>query len=376
LECVCSRGAVLWQSGQVGPYAESNPLEVCEVELAPPGPGELLVRMRAAGICHSDLSVIDGSRPRPVPMLLGHEGAGEVVAVGSGVSGFGEGDHVVLSFVPACGSCPVCLAGRPGLCEAALAANSAGTLLGGAGRITGPGGQAIKHHLGVSAFADYAVVSERSAVKVDADLDFEVAALFGCAVMTGVGAVLHSAEVQAGESVAIFGLGGVGMAALLGAVLAGAGQIVVVDPVAAKRQTALELGATEAISPEGAEERIRELVPGGIDKVVETVGNADVLAQAFAVCGRGGTTTTVGLPHPSQSLAIPASLLVAEEKSLRGSYLGSCVPNRDIPRFIDLYRAGRLPVDRLLTDRVELEAINGAMDRLAGGETIRQVILL
>lgn len=376
MEGMCAHGAVLWETGLEAPYAESAPLEICQVELAPPGPGELLVRIRAAGICHSDLSVIDGSRPRPVPMLLGHEGAGEVAAVGSRHSRFAEGDHVALSFVPSCGTCAICLSGRPGLCETAAAANQAGTLLGGQRRIQGPGGVEIKHHLGVSAYAEYAVVSERSVVPVEDDLPFEIAALFGCAVMTGVGAVLHSAAVEPGESVAIYGIGGVGMAALLGAVLAGAGQIIAVDPVASKRELALSLGATAAVPAEGASERIRELVPGGAGKVIETVGNAKVLADAFAATGRGGTTVSVGLPHPSQALEVPASLLVAEEKTIRGSYIGSCVPQRDIPRFISLYRDGRLPVDRLLSDRIELGDVNGAMDRLVSGEALRQVIVL
>lgn len=211
---------------------------------------------------------------------------------------------------------------------------------------------------------------------VDPDLPFEIAALFGCAVMTGVGAVLHSAELEAGETVAIFGLGGVGMAALLGAALAGAEQIIAVDPVPAKRELALSLGATAALPAECAVERIRELVPAGARKTIETVGDARVLGQAFEATARGGTTVSVGLPHPSQTLEIPASLLVADEKTVRGSYIGSCVPQRDIPRFIALYRAGWLPVDRLLTHRLELDEINDAMDRLAGGEAIRQVITL
>lgn len=373
---ISCRGAVLHESGCAIPYAESLPLKVSELRLDPSGPGELLLRVRAAGVCHSDLSVINGSRPRPLPMLLGHEAAGEVVEVGSPGSRFSPGDRVVLSFVPSCGSCVFCASGRPGLCEEAAASNVAGTLPGGHRRIHSDEGNSPLHHLGVSAFADHAVVSERSAVKIDDDIPFDIAALFGCAVLTGVGAILYSAQVRPGDSVAIFGLGGVGMAALLGAVVAGAGEIVAVDPVAEKREFALSLGATAVVSGEDAAEEIRRVVPGGVDKAVETVGSAAVLAEAFAATGRGGTTVTVGLPDPSEMLSIPATLLTGEEKTIRGSYLGSCVPRRDIPRFLRLYRDGRLPVDRLLTHHVELDEINKAMDRLAAGEAIRQVVVL
>src|SRR4051794_26996913 len=205
------QGAVLREMGLPAPYADSRPLEIAALELEAPGPGELLVEVRAAGLCHSDLSVIDGSRPRVMPMVLGHEAAGEVVGLGPGPSGFEVGDHVVLSFVPTCGSCPACRAGRPALCEPGAAANTAGTLLSGARRWSGPDGEEINHHLGVSAFAERIVVSSHSAVRVPRELPFEIAALFGCAVLTGVGAVVNSAAVGPGDRVAIFGLGGVGL---------------------------------------------------------------------------------------------------------------------------------------------------------------------
>lgn len=372
---ISCKGAVLYESGWPRPYAESAPLKVGEVKLAPPGPGELLVKVRAAGICHSDLSVIDGSRPRPLPMLLGHEAAGEVVEVGGLPSRFSPGDHIVLSFVPACRDCGFCLAGRPALCEEAAHANLEGTLVGGRRSLNGLDGDVINHHLGVSAFAEYAVVSENSAVAIDPDIPFEIAALFGCAVLTGVGAVLNSADVRQGESVAIFGLGGVGMAALLGAVLAGASPIIAVDPVVEKRDLALSLGAGAALAAnEDTVDEVRRLTSGGVDKAIETVGRTDVLAQAFAATGRGGTTVTVGLPDPSETLTVPATQIVGEERTLKGSYLGSCVPARDIPRLANLYRDGRLPVDRLLTHRLELDEVNLAMDRLVAGEGIRQVI--
>lgn len=371
------RGAVLREMGLPAPYAGSRPLEIVELELDPPGRGELLVRVRAAGLCHSDLSVIDGSRPRVMPMVLGHEAAGEVVELGAEVDGFAPGDRVVLSFVPACGRCALCQVGRPALCEPGAAANAAGTLLSGERRWNARDGEPLHHHLGVSAFADHVVVSEHSAVRVDDDIPFEVAALFGCAVLTGVGAVAHTARVELGDSVAVFGLGGVGLAALLGARLAGARTLVAVDVVPAKLELARELGATETVlADDDVVESVRQATAGGVDHAIETVGSEHVLAQAYAATRRGGTTVTVGLPHPDRMLSIPAVSLVAEERTLRGSYLGSCVPSRDLPRFAALHRAGHLPVDRLLTHRISLEEINEGFDRLASGEAVRQAVML
>jgi Zn-dependent alcohol dehydrogenase len=371
------RGAVLREMGLPAPYAESRPLEIVELELDPPAEGELLVKVGAAGLCHSDLSVIDGSRPRVMPMVLGHEAAGEVVEVGPGTEGFQPGDHVILAFVPACGGCDPCRTGRAALCDRGAAANVAGELLGGGRRWSHPGDEEMNHHLGVSAFAEHIVVSARSAVKVDPSLPHEIAALFGCAVLTGVGAVQNSANVRMGDTVAVFGLGGVGLAALLGARLAGASRIVAVDVVQDKLDLALELGATDTVLAGGAGtvEEVRQASGGGADKVIETVGNAAVLADAYAATRRGGTTVTVGLPHPSKTLSIPAVSLVAEERTLKGSYLGSCVPTIDVPRYVELYQAGRLPVDRLLTHRIALDDINEGFDRLAGGHAVRQAVV-
>src|SRR3954452_16886636 len=366
------RGAVLREMGQPGPYAESRPLAIEELELDGPGPGELLVRVGAAGLCHSDLSVIDGSRPRVMPMVLGHEAAGEVIGLGAGVDDFDVGDHVVLAFVPACGACEPCRSGRAALCDPGAAANTAGSLLSGSRRWD----SGLHHHLGVSAFADHVVVSAKSAVKVDDSLPFEIAALFGCAVLTGVGAAVNSAEVRMGESVAVFGLGGVGLAALLGARAAGATTIVASDRVPEKLSLARELGATHTVlAGKDAVEEVRAATGGGADKVLETVGSAGVLAEAYAATRRGGTTVTVGLPHPSQELKIPAVSLVAEERTLRGSYLGSGVPALDVPRYIEAYKSGKLPVDRLLSHRLELDEINEGFDRLASGAAVRQAVV-
>lgn len=371
-----TRGAVLREMGMSQPYAETRPLRIEALELAPPGPGEMQVRVRAAGVCHSDLSVINGSRPRPLPMVLGHEAAGDVEAVGPDVTDFAPGDRVVFSFVPACGSCTYCAEGRPVLCTAGAAANAAGSLLSGERRWRDGNGEVCHHHLGVSAFAERTVVSTRSAVRIDPELPVEIAALFGCAVMTGVGAAVNTASVRPGESVAVFGMGGVGLAALLGAVAAGAWPVVAVDPVPAKRDLALAMGATHAVDPgvEDAVQAVRAHAGAGVAHAIETVGSEKVLEQAYFATARGGQTVTVGLPHPERMLNIPAVSLVAEERTLRGSYMGSAVVSRDVPRFLALYRAGRLPVDRLLTHELGLDDINVAFDRLASAAAVRQVI--
>jgi len=371
-----TRGAVLREMGLPAPYAGSRPLEIVDLELAQAGTGEMLLRVRAAGLCHSDLSVIDGSRPRGMPMVLGHEAAGEVVELGPGTKGFAPGDRVVLSFVPTCGECAECRGGRAALCEPGAVSNAAGTLLSGERRWGELGGEPLHHHLGVSAFAEHIVVSARSAVVMPDRVPFEIAALFGCAVLTGVGAVINSAGVKAGQSVAVFGLGGVGLAALLGARLAGAGPLVAVDRVPAKLELARELGATDTVlAGEDTVEQVKAATGGGPDHALETVGSETVLADAYAATRRGGTTVTVGLPHPERMLSIPAVSLVTEERTLKGSYLGSCNPPVDVPRFVDLYLEGRLPVERLLTHRLALDEINEGFDRLASGECVRQAVV-
>jgi alcohol dehydrogenase len=370
-----TRAAILNRMGAAPPYAQSMPLEIAEVDLDPPGPGEVLIAMRAAGLCHSDLSVIDGNRPRPVPMVLGHEGAGVVEEIGEGVSNLAVGDHVVTAFVPSCGHCAPCHDGRPALCEPGFASNSAGTLLSGARRLHRQGAE-LQHHLGVSAFADYATVSRRSLIRVDRSLSFEQAAIFGCAVITGTGAVINTARLPTERSVAIIGLGGVGLAALLGARYRSASQIVVVDLAPAKLALARELGATHAFNgaDPGVVEAIRDATHGGVEYAFEMAGAAKAMELAYRITRRGGTTITAGLPHPSVGFSVPHVSLVAEERTVKGSYLGSCVPEHDIPRYIEWFQAGRLPVDRLLSGTMPLEGINGGFDQLAAGEALRQMV--
>jgi alcohol dehydrogenase len=312
-----------------------------------------------------------------MPIVLGHEATGEIVEVGAEVQGFGVGDRVVFSFVPNCGRCPSCASGRASLCEPGAVANAAGTLLGGGRRWLDAQGVTLQHHLGVSGFAEFTVVSAHSAVRIDRDLAPEIAALFGCAVMTGVGAVVNTAKVSAGESVAIFGLGGVGLAAVLGARAAGANPVIAVDVATHKFELARALGASHCVDARDTKaiDSVRELSHGGVQYAIESVGSEQVLAQAYAATRRGGTTVTIGLPAPDRMLSVPAFNLVVEERTIKGSFMGSSIPSRDVPRFIALYRAGLLPVDRLLTHRLGLPEINTGFDRLARAEAIRQVVL-
>ena len=371
------RAAVLETIGAPQPFDENRPLTIEELELDPPGDHEVLVQIRAAGLCHSDLSVIDGNRPRPVPMALGHEAAGVVKAVGAGVTDLSPGDHVVTVFVPSCGHCSPCAEGRPALCEPAAVANNAGTLVGGEHRLHRADGTPVNHHLGVSAFADHAVVSRHSLVRIDPDLPFHHAALFGCAVLTGVGAAINSADIKAGQTVAVIGLGGVGLNSVLGALVAGAGQVIAIDLDEDKLAMAKSLGASAGINAadEDCVSQVKALTNGGVDCAIEMAGSEKALELAYQLTRRGGTTVTGGLAHPDRKVSIQQVSLVAEERTLKGSDVGSCVPVRDVARYVSLFRQGRLPVDKLLSDTLTLDEINEGFERLANGKAIRQVIL-
>ena len=370
-----TRAAVLRAMGAAHPYADSRPLSIETVELAPPGPGEVRVAIKAAGLCHSDLSVINGDRPRPLPMALGHEAAGVVEALGDGVTDLAVGDHVAMVFMPSCGHCSPCAEGRPALCEPGAAANGRGELLGGGRRIFREG-ESLNHHLGCSAFADHAVVSRRSLVKIDPDLSFEEAALFGCAVLTGVGAVVNTARVRAGQSVVVVGLGGVGLASVLGALASGASPVVAVDLSEEKLALARSLGAVQTVNAGDADavDQVRALTRGGADVAIEMAGSVRALEAAWKMTRRGGLTVTAGLPPPDAALPVNVVSLVGEERTLKGSYIGTCVPSRDIPRYVALYRQGRLPVDRLMSGTIPLEDINAGFDRLHAGEVVRLVV--
>ncbi|QBD78810.1 alcohol dehydrogenase [Ktedonosporobacter rubrisoli] len=371
-----TRAAVLYEIEKPEPYATSQPLVIEEVELDPPGPGEVLVEIVGAGLCHSDLSAINGSIPRYLPMILGHEASGIVREIGPGVKDLQQDDHVVFSFVPSCGHCLYCAIGRPALCENGSRTNMAGTLLSGDVRFHKPDSQRILHYLGVSAFSQYTVVAQESLIKIEKSVPLDKAALFGCAVLTGVGAVINTARVAPGEPVAIFGLGGVGLSALMGARLAGASPIIAVDVLPAKFALAKRLGADFTLNANEVDPivAIRDITGGGVEYAFEAVGNARVLTQAYRATRSGGKTISIGIPHPKQQLELQAISLVALEKAVLGSFMGSAVPRRDIPRLINLYLAGKLPVDELLSPAIMLEEINTGFDRLAQGSAIRQLL--
>ena len=356
--------------------ATDEPFTIEDVELAAPGPGEVEVKVAAAGVCHSDWNVVTGATTNPLPAVLGHEGAGVVVSVGEGVGNVSEGDHVVLSWLPACGRCFYCTHGRHVLCDVAMEDMFRGTLPGGALRLS-QNGDSLYHYSYLSAFAERCIVPEGCCVRVREDAPFEVAALVGCAVMTGYGAAVKRAEVREGDTVAIFGAGGVGLSAVMGARLAGAEVVVAVDPVAFKRETALELGATHALDPtsEDVVAALADLTDGrGADAALDTAGVPGIVAQAYAAVRRGGTVVAVGLPAEGLTADLPASDLPREEKIVTGSFYGSCDPQVDMPQVVDLYMEGKLPLDRLVTRTYPLEGLNEAFAAMKSGEVARAVI--
>jgi Zn-dependent alcohol dehydrogenase len=357
------RGAVLDHIGLPRPYAQSGPLTVSDLELAEPGPGELLVRIEAAGLCHSDLSVVDGNRVRPVPMLLGHEAAGIVEASDGDLA---VGQRVVMTFLPRCGACPACATDGLTPCGPGSAANGAGTLMDGGIRLTRDG-EPVFHHLGVSGFATYAVVDRRSVVPVPPDVDPVVASLLGCAVLTGGGAVINVGKPRPGQTVIVVGLGGVGMAAALTALAHDDVRVIGVDQVTDKLNRARALGVHDTYTPEQAAD-VKATV------VIEAAGHPSALETAIGLTAPGGRTITVGLPRPDARISVAPLGFVAEGRSLIGSYLGSAVPARDIPRFVELWRAGRLPVEELVSATIPLDGINAGMDALADGTAVRQII--
>ncbi len=361
-------GVVLETTEAERPFASSRPLTLSTLELDPPGPGEILVRIEAAGVCHSDLSVVDGNRVRPVPMLLGHEAAGIVEERGPGVTALDIGDRVVMTFLPRCGRCANCRTHGRLPCSVGSAANNDGTLVGGGVRLHRDGVD-VKHHLGVSAFATHAVVSETSVVRVDPDVPPAVASLLGCAVLTGGGAVINAGRPREGDDVLVVGLGGVGMAAVLVARALGH-RVIGVDALESKLVVARELGADAVHTPDAAREAgVRAPL------VIEAAGHPAAFETAFDLTAPGGTTVTVGLPRPDARSTIAPLTLTAEARTVVGSYLGSSVPARDIPIYVDLWRRGLLPVEKLVSAHVGLDSLNEAMDALASGSALRQLVV-
>lgn len=367
--------AVLYQQGLPRPYADSRPLRIESVDLDRPGDGEVLVKVMAAGLCHSDLSTIDNSRPRALPTIPGHEGAGIVADVGAGIRDLKSGDHVVFVFVPSCGECRNCVRGRPNVCKRWPQMRARGELLTG-GRRLSRDGAFIAHYSGISCFAEHAVVARSSLVKIDPAVPLVDAAMFGCAVQTGVGAALNTAGVRPGDVVAVVGLGGVGLSCLLGARVAGAARIIAVDLSDEKLGLARQLGATDTFNagdPACAAD-IRDATGGGVDFAFEMAGSIKALSLGLEILDRGGSVVTAGLPPATATYALNHSALVGDEKAIRGSYMGSCVPERDVPIFIELYKQGRLPIDRLKSGTIPLADINAGFDRLADVAAVRQIV--
>ena len=350
-----------------------RPFAIEELDLAPPGPGEAEVRLHASGVCRSDWNTVIGDTPSPLPAVLGHEGAGVVAAVGPGVTSVKEGDHVVLSWLPACGRCRYCTSGRPTLCDVAAPALLAGTLLDGTTRLS-LNGRRVHHYSFLSTFAERTVVPEASCVRIRPEAPFPVAALVGCAITTGAGAVLNRARVEAGSSVAVFGAGGVGLSAILAARLAGAAAIVAVDPAAPRRGIATELGATHAVDPAEAATAIADLTGAGVDYAIESSGAPGVVAAAYAAVRPGGTLVCVGIPPEDAVVELPGAALVREEKVVTGCLYGSCRPHTDMPMLLDLFLDGRLPLDRLVGATYPLDEIDRAFADMREGGGVRTLI--
>ena len=370
------RGAVLYEQGLPRPYAQSKPLRIETLDLEGPRAGEVLVQVKAAGLCHSDLSTIEGVRPRPLPMVVGHEGAGVVAEVGAGVTDIKAGDSVVFIFAPSCGHCRQCISQRPNLCTTFNAARQKGDLATG-GRRLSLNGQSIAHNSGLSCFAEYAVVPRNSVQKIPADVPMHDAALFGCAVVTGVGAAVNTADVKAGETVAVVGLGGVGLSCLLGAIVAGAGRIIAVDVSDEKLALARQLGATETYNAREADcaEKIIAATDGGVDTAFEMAGTIKAMELSYKITVRGGQTVSAGLSPAAAQLSINHYQMVQDGRQVKGSYMGGCVIARDVPRYIGLYKDRKLPVDRLRSALIKLDEVNEGFDRLADAAVVRQMIM-
>jgi NDMA-dependent alcohol dehydrogenase len=350
-------------------------VEVREIDVQPPQAGEVLVRMAAAGVCHSDLHVMTGHLMGPCPAVLGHEGSGIVEQVGAGVTSVKPGDHVIPLWRLSCGKCEYCSDARPALCPEGTQVRSTGRFMDGTTRFK-LDGEEIKHFAGVSCFSEYSVMPERQTLKIPDDFPLDLAALLGCGVVTGVGAVINCARVKPGSTVAVFGAGGIGLNAIQGAVIAGAEKIIAVDLLANKLEYASQFGATHTIdgSAGNAVDQIRELTGEGVDYAFEAVGLPATIRQAFDSVRKRGMAVAVGVTPQTTEVSVPIMSLVFEEKILTGSLYGSARPWIDIPVLIRLYRAGKLKLDELLTRRYPFVEINEAYAALERGEVARSIL--
>jgi S-(hydroxymethyl)glutathione dehydrogenase/alcohol dehydrogenase len=353
--------------------SNNAPLVMEDVQIDDPGPGEVLLATAASGICHSDLTVIEGGLPVPPPCILGHEPAGIVEAVGAGVTDFAPGDHVIGCLTSWCGVCKFCTAGRPYLCLTQYAGRPGGAKP----RLRAANGDPIGQFANLSSFAEKMLCPERSLVKIRDDMPLDRASLIGCGVTTGLGAALNTVHIPAGASVAIIGCGGVGLSALQGARIVGAGKIIAVDAQAWKFDLAQKLGATHCIDARAGDPvaAVHALTGGGADFVFECIGLVPTVQQAIAMTGRGGTTVLVGVVPIQQLVAFSAADLTLQEKKITGSYMGSNRFRFDMPKYIDFYLDGRLRLDEMISSRIPLAEVNDAFDRMRNGEAARQVIV-
>lgn len=357
--------------------APQTPFVIEQLILEEPRAGEVLVKLAACGVCHSDYHLVTGATHHPMPVVAGHEGAGVVEAVGANVRHIRPGDHVVLSWTPDCGECFYCQHGKPNLCETFTGPIWAGTMLDGTPRLRRSSGELVYHYCGTASFAEYTVVPQESCVVIRKDVELPVAALVGCAVATGVGAALYTAGVRPGESVAVFGCGGIGLSIVQGAALCGASTIIAVDSNPVKMHMAREFDATHTvIAGDHAIGTIRELTGGrGADHVFEAVGVPAVQETALEAVRPGGTLTLVGLSPMGTGTNLPGAVIVRQEKTIKGSYYGSVFPQRDFPLMLDLYVAGKLKLDKLVTQQFRLDQINDAYAAMLRGDLARGVIV-
>jgi Zn-dependent alcohol dehydrogenase len=359
--------------------APGTALRVVDLELDPPAAGEVQVRLRASGVCSDDLNVLDGTVVVPAPLVPGHEGAGVVEALGTGVDGLAVGDHVALSWAPYCGHCEECLRDLPHLCSTAWPLMLAGGLLDGTTRLRF-GGAEVHHYCFLSSFAERAVVPARSCVRIPDDVPLEVAALLGCAVTSGVCAVWRTASVRPGDRVAVFGIGGTGLSSVMGAVAVGASQVVAVDRRESRLGRAEELGATASVAwqgePEAVAAAVIEASGGGVDYAIETSGRPASMQAAFLSTRKRGAAVMAGIPRADVELTVPALSIPRMERRVLGSIYGSARPDRDFPLILDAYRRGRLPLERLISHRFQLAEVEAAVDAVRSGEATRVVLSL
>jgi S-(hydroxymethyl)glutathione dehydrogenase / alcohol dehydrogenase len=351
-----------------------SPLGIEEIEIDSPKANEVAIRVVATGICHSDLSVVQGIIRAPLPIVLGHEGAGVVEAVGPGVEGLRPGDHVIAALTPSCGECTMCSEGRPSLCIQMVATLTNCTMVDGTTRLR-RGTEAVHQLCAVASFAEHAVIPAGAAIRVPDDVPLDVVCLIGCGVTTGAGAALNTAAVRPGSSVAVIGCGGVGLSIIQGSRIAGATTIIAIDPVAEKRELARSLGATHAIDPKSEDvlRTVRKITKLGVHYAFEAIGRLETIEQAWSLVRPTGDVIVVGMPSVTDEIKLRVGGLF-QEKRITGSAYGSAVPHRDVPRFVDLYRKGDLRLDPMITRRIRLDEVNDALDALRRGEGARSVI--